>query len=178
MLNDRIETLIISSLMNDEKFARKVLPFIDTEYFKDATEKCIVTKIKSFIEKYNNIPTKEAILIQSREDSNLSQELFDNITEYIKDLSYDKKIDTEFLIEKAESFCQEKAVHNAILSSIRILDGKDKKLGKGSIPELLSQALSVTFDPNVGHDYLEDWEERYNFYHEDLERISLPHYSP
>ena len=175
MVNDRIEELIIKSLLNDGQYTQKVLPFIDENYFSDVTEKTIVRKVKLFIETYKDIPTKEAILITINKDTNLTQEIYDNISEYLSKLIYDndKRPNDEWLLEETEKFCQEKSIHNAIIDSVRILDGTDKKQTSNAIPDLLSKALSVSFDSHIGHDYLDDSQERFDFYHSNEEKISF-----
>lgn len=164
----RIETTILKNLIHNEEYSRKVLPFLSKDFFDDETERTLYSTINSHIEEYNNLPTEEVLKITLGELTN--ENLYQNCLEYIKEL--DKTdIDGEWLIDKTEEFCQEKAVHNAIMDSIRIIDGSDKEKTKGAIPEILSKALSISFDNHIGHDWLEDFAARYDFYHKVEERI-------
>lgn len=154
------------NLIWNEPFARKVLPFVRDNYFTDNREKTVYRNIESFITKYNALPTREALLISVEDTEGMRDNELKDIQEIISTLenNKDEKPDENWLIEQTEKFCQEKAVYNAVLESITILDGKTSK-SKGAIPQILSDALSVSFDPNVGHDYLQDYEMRYEFYH-------------
>jgi hypothetical protein len=156
----------LRNLIWNEPFARKVLPFVRDNYFTDNREKTVYRNIESFITKYNALPTREALLISVEDTEGIRDNELKDIQEIISTLenNKDEKPDENWLIEQTEKFCQEKAVYNAVLESITILDGKTSK-SKGAIPQILSDALSVSFDPNVGHDYLQDYEMRYEFYH-------------
>ena len=164
----RIETTILSNLIHNEDYSRKVLPFLDERFFQDEVEKNIYLTINQHIEKYNTLPTQEILEITL--DSKIGGSVFDSCIEYLPNL---KKTDTdiEWLIDTTEEFCQEKAVYNAIMDSIRIIDGSDKEKTKGAIPEILSKALSISFDHHIGHDWLEDFASRYEFYHKIEERV-------
>lgn len=166
------EQLILRHLLNDDNYARRILPYLKPEYFADRIEKTIYEQIDSFIQKYNSLPTKEALVLELDSKSQLTDKEFSDCGEYISSLSVDQPEDQEWLIKKTEEFCQEKAVYNAIMESISILDatGKENR-DKGAIPELLSEALSVSFDPNIGHDFVEDADERFDFYHRKEERV-------
>ena len=166
------EQLILRHLLNDDNYARRILPYLRPEYFADRIEKTIYEQIDSFIQKYNSLPTKEALVLELDSKSQLTDKEFSDCGEYISSLSVDQPEDQEWLIKKTEEFCQEKAVYNAIMESISILDatGKDVR-DKGAIPELLSEALSVSFDPNIGHDFVEDADDRFDFYHRKEERV-------
>lgn len=168
----KIENAILKHLIYDEEYTRKVLPFIKAEYFSDRSEKTLYEEIVGFVSKYNTNPTYESLVIQISEKS-LNQEEYVNITDYIKELDSSKTdlCKMDWLIEKTEKFCQDRAIYNAVLESITILDGKSKNADKGAIPDILSKALSVSFDSSIGHDYLDDYEERYNFYHKVEEKI-------
>ena len=166
-MQQRIETLILKNLIHNEEYSRKVLPFLSTDYFLEHTDKLLYQQIESFITKYNNLPTKEALVIEL-DNTPLKDEEFENVSELITHLEgeKDEKSDLSWLLETTEKFCQDKAIYNAVVNSIKILDEPEKsKDDKGAIPELLTDALSVSFDPHVGHDYLLDSDDRYDFYH-------------
>jgi replicative DNA helicase len=169
----RLEQTILKNLIYNEEYLRKVLPFIKEDYFTDRTDRAIFTEISKFTDSYNSTPTIEALELAVKERRNLTDEEVEkcetNLQEIAKTREELSKI--EWLVDKTEKFCQEKAIYNAVLGSISILDGKDKTQDKGSIPKLLSDALAISFDSSVGHDYLENSDERYDFYHKKEERI-------
>jgi len=169
----RLEQTIIKSLIYNDEYLRKVLPFIKEEYFNDKTEKELFKEITSFTTIYNSLPSIESLIISIKEKTYLTDEEVKNSESYLEEIEKNKESssDLKWLIDKTEKFCQEKAIYNAVLDSISILDGKDKNHDKGAIPKILSDALSVTFDNSVGHDYLQDSDERYDFYHRKEERI-------
>ena len=168
----RTEQTILKNLIYNEEFSRKVLPFIQTDYFSDRTEKLVHQEVTSFILKYNALPTFESLYLSVKEKNGLQDEEVKRFVEYLSELRPEtEKPKLEWLVDITEKFCQEKAVYNAVLNSIHILDGKDKVHDKGAIPKLLSDALAVGFDTNVGHDYLQDSDSRYEFYHRKEERI-------
>jgi archaellum biogenesis ATPase FlaH len=154
---------------------RKSLPFLKDEYFTDRSEKVIYDEILSFTNAYNSTPSVEAITLAIKERRNLTNEEVEKCETYLQEIEQssktEQKTDNNWLIDKTEKFCQEKAIYNAVLNSISILDGKDKTNDKGAIPKILSDALAVSFDNSVGHDYLEDSDGRYEFYHRTEERI-------
>jgi len=165
----RIETTILSNLINNEDYCRKSLPFITEDLFHDETEKTLFKTISEHIEKYNTLPSLEIIGITVN-DLPLNENLHKNVIEYLNDLNTKEKDET-WLLDKTEEFCQEKAVHNAIMKSIQILNGQEKNLSKGAIPEILSKALSISFDHHIGHDWIEDFSQRFDFYHKVESRI-------
>jgi|TARA_R110000823_G_scaffold78546_8_gene178999 archaellum biogenesis ATPase FlaH len=166
------EIVILKHLLNDETYARRTLPYLKAEYFSDRIEKTVYEQIDKFVDKYNTLPTKEALSIELDGSSTLNDKEFEDCVDYIGNLVVDQKEDEDWLITVTEKFCQEKAVYNAIMESISILDSSgDEARDKGAIPDLLSEALSVSFDPNIGHDFLEDAESRYEFYHRKEERV-------
>jgi replicative DNA helicase len=169
----KLEQAILKNLVYNEEYLRKVLPFLKPEYFSDRTEKTIFNEITSFTETYNTTPAIEAIGIAVKERNSLTDDEVEKCQTYLKEIESNKETSTEiqWLVDKTEKFCQEKAIYNAVLGSISILDGKDKQNEKGSIPKILSDALAVSFDTTVGHDYLENSDERYEFYHRKEERI-------
>ena len=164
----KIETTILKHLLNDENYTRRTLPYLKPEYFSERSDKLVYESIDQFVNKYNNMPTREALILEIDSESNISDTDFNACKDVIGELVVDEEENQDWLIEITEKFCQEKALYNAIMSSIAIIDGKDEK---GKIPELLTDALAVSFDPNIGHDFIDDSEERYDFYHKVEERI-------
>jgi len=163
----------LRNLIRNEDYLRKVLPFLKNEYFTDKTEKIIYEEINKFTETYNSTPTIESIELAVKERRNLSDEELEKSKSYLHEIASfkDEESKVQWLTDKTEKFCQERAIYNAVLGSISILDGKDKSNDKGAIPKILSDALAVSFDNSVGHDYLENSNERYEFYHRKEERI-------
>lgn len=169
----RLEQVILRNLIANEDYMRKVLPFLRDEYFLDRTDKNIFTEIRKFSDTYNSTPSPEAIEIAIQERRNLKSEEVESCLTAIQEfrVKNDEPPKLDWLVNKTESFCQEKAVYNAVLNSISILDGKDSTQEKGAIPKILSDALAISFDSSVGHDYLDDSDSRYEFYHRKEERI-------
>jgi replicative DNA helicase len=168
----RIETTILNSLFFDEEYNRKVLPFIDEAYFQDETERTVFTKVKEFFEEYNAPPSKAAIAIELDNDANLNENLFDNSNKLLEIVAVEHEtVSDEWLLVNTEKFCQEKAVYNGVMESISIIDGNVDGVGSGSIPEIMTKALSVCFDNHIGHDFLEDAENRFDFYRKKESRI-------
>lgn len=165
-----IETNILSQLINSESYARKVLPFLKEEYFQTVTDRLIVTKIKQYMEKYNVPPSKEALIIEL-DDEELREVDYNESVSQVERMTVDEDTNEQWLIDKTEEFCQEKAVYNAIMESIHIIDGKSKDKTKTAIPQVLSDALAVSFDNHIGHDFIEDYRERFDFYHHKEERV-------
>ena len=151
---------------------RKVLPFIKPDYFQ-GVYRTLFKEAGKYVAKYNKLPTSETLIIELQESSNISNEQFQMSTDIIPQLFTTEKIDHDWLLDSTEKWCQDRAIHNAIMESISIIDGKHDKLTKGALPDLLSKALGVAFDTNVGHDYVENAEERYEFYHTEEDRISF-----
>jgi replicative DNA helicase len=148
------------------------MPFIQPEYFSDNTEKTIFSEVKEFVEKYKNLPTHEALVINFTESKNLTEAQVRSSIDLLNDLHKEKNEPSElqWLTEQTEKFCQDKAIYNAIMDAVQILDTKTNK-DKGEIPKILSDALGVSFDRNIGHDYITDYQERYDFYHKKEERV-------
>ena len=169
---NRIETTILSNLFFREEYTRKVLPFIKKDYFSTRTEQLLFEEIYKFIDSYNNLPTKETILIELNNRKDINEEEHTQIKEYVSGLS-DEKSDEQWLIDTTEKFCKDRAVHNAVLSGIKILDGKDKAMTPEAIPSILSDALAVSFDNHVGHDYIEDAKSRFDWYHTKEKRFQF-----
>jgi replicative DNA helicase len=161
-----IEKIILHNLLKNEEYTRKVIPFLKEEYFMDRIEKIIFNSIHSFIIKYNSLPSKDTIVIDLS-NAPLSEDEFKEATSIVDYINNEKDDSDEgWLLEQTENFCKDKAVYNAIMESIHIIDGKsntDKT--ENAIPEILSDALSVSFDAHIGHDYIEDADERFQFYH-------------
>lgn len=170
---NRLELSILKNLTYNEEYTRKVLPFIDVEYFSDNTEKLVFKEIADFVERYKTLPTHEALMINFSESKSHTEEQVRGAMDILKELHAHKDEPTEmqWLTEQTEKFCQDKAIYNAIMESVSILDDKKSLKAKGEIPKILSDALGVSFDQNVGHDYLDDYESRFAFYHQKEERI-------
>lgn len=166
-----IEKQILSSLIEKDSYARKVLPFVSDQYFSSESEKIVFNKIKQYFTDYNSLPTNEALMIEISNDTKLTEAQFNDVCDLVQSLSCDKDTNEQWLVDKTEQFCQEKAVYNAIMDSIQIIDGNDASKTKQTIPQILSDALAVSFDNHVGHDYIEDSEQRYDFYHTKEEKI-------
>lgn len=167
-----IDKLILSHLLHNEDYGRRVLPFIKEEYFLEKSFRTTFKLIEEHVTKYNVFPTKEALFIELQNAVGVDSGEYKSTTELISDLNdtpTDTKID--WLLDQTEKFCQDKAVYNAIYKSIKILEDKNGNLTKGSIPKLLQDALSVSFETNIGHDFIEDAEKRYDYYHTDVARI-------
>lgn len=158
-----VETLILSNLVSNEPFLRKALPFLKEEYFAQKPDKIIFNLVSQYVAKYNNLPAKSALDIELEALTNINDKELSDIKSKIAEFSAEK-VDLEWLLGQAEKFCQDRAIFNALMESISIVDGKSNN-AKGNIPEILSAALSVTFDSNIGHDFLDDYESRYDFYH-------------
>jgi len=160
-----IEKLILHSLLKNEPYSRKVTPFLKREYFHDRSVRFVFESIHDFILKYNNLPTKEALYIILDKNKSITQDELKRVSNIVEEISNSKEsCDMEWLFAETETFCKEKAVYNAIMESISIIDGKSQN-SQGAIPDILSKALAVSFDVHIGHDYIEDYEQRYEFYH-------------
>ena len=169
----RLEKTILKNLVYNEQFTRKVLPFIKSEYFSDPTEKLVFKEVFEFVNKYKNLPTHEALVINITERKNLTEPQVKDAIDLLNQITNEKDTPPEiqWLTEQTEKFCQDKAIYNAIMESVGILDDKDGKKTKGEIPQLLADALGVSFDSNVGHDYMQDSDNRYDFYHKVETRV-------
>ena len=168
----RIEEVILRNLVGNDEYIRKVVPFLSNEYFHDSQERILFEEIAKHITKYNGLPTKETLLISLDALDTITEDQFSELSELVSKIDADEsKTDDQWLLDETEKFCKDKALYNAIMRSINIIDDKKTTVGTGEIPTILSDALAVSFDPNVGHDYIEDSEERYDFYHRVEERI-------
>ena len=159
-----MEKTILSHLIYNEKYGRKVLPFIKPEYFQSDTDKTVFDLIYSYATKYNQFPTKEALYIDLENKTSLNEQTFKDVRQMVSELSIDETTNLDWLVDKTEEFCQEKALFNALRESIKVMD-KNSKVPKGSIPKLLQDALQVSFDSHVGHDFVEDASDRFDEYH-------------
>ena len=160
----------MTSLITNIQFLRKVIPFLKPEYFHETIEKEIFLEIDNYVSKYSDIPSKEALLIGIDERKNLTDDQYKTITEYINSVE-PSDVNDDWLVEETEKFCKDKSIYNAVLKSIAIIDGKDKEVSVQALPEILTEALSVSFDKNVGHDYYESSDDRFEFYHRKEEKI-------
>ena len=167
---ERIETTILRSLAYHDEYSRKVLPFIRVEYFTDYTEKVVFEEICKFIFKYNKLPNEEILRVEVDNRTDLNESTYKEVTDYISKLP-GEELDFQWLTDTTEKWCRDKAIYLALMESISIVDGQDEKKNKDAIPSILSDALAVSFDSNVGHDYLQDYAERYSFYHQKEEKI-------
>ena len=169
-MNQSIERTALTNLITNEDYAKKVLPFIKKDYFDGREEKIIFEEITNFVDKYKKIPTGHALEIEVGERKDLTETEYKKIVNIIQTLS-PTDVDFDWLVDTTEKFCKDKAIYNAIVEGISIIDGKDKNKTPDSIPSILTDALAVCFDNAVGHDYLADSESRYEFYHKVEERI-------
>ena len=166
----RLESTILSNLIHNEEYTRKVIPFIKEDYFSDYTEKSIFKSINQYTEKYNNSPNIEALLIDVQKIS-LNEDQYKSVQDYISNNITDSEVETQWCVNETEKWCKDRAIYNAIFSGIQIIDGKNKDQTPEAIPEILTEALAVSFDVHVGHDYIEQSDERYDFYHTIEEKI-------
>ena len=164
MNNERLEITILRNLIFNEDFTRKTLPFINEIYFPKREEKILFQEIDSFVQKYKNLPTKESILIELSNRKDINEDENRLVKELISQLN-PEDVEQQWLLDTTEKFCKDRAVHNAVLDGIKILDGKDKKRTQEAIPSILADALAVSFDNHIGHDYIEDAEARFKYYH-------------
>ena len=162
--NERIEITILRNFFYNEGFTRKTLPFVKPDYFTNRIEKLLYEEIENFVHKYKNLPTKESILIEISRRKDINEEELKLIKDIVTNFN-DEKSDLQWLLDTTEKFCKDRAVHNAVLSGIKILDGKDKEKHPESIPGILSEALAVSFDNHIGHDYINDADSRFDWYH-------------
>jgi len=166
----RIETKILANLIYDEQYCRKVIPFIKKEYFADRKEAIVADEIVSFFTKYNKPATKEVLSIEVSNRKDINDKEMSELSDYINTLSHEP-VNEDWMLENTEKFCKDRAVYNGVLKAIGIIDGKDKVYTKDSIPSILSDALAVSFDNHIGHDYIDDHNSRYDFYHRVEEKI-------
>ena len=167
---EKVEFLILRNLLYNEEFLRKVLPFLKGDYFEDTNQKTVFEEISSFVEKYNEPMTKEALSIEIGKRSDINESSYKELNHLVSCLD-DVSVEFNWLIDTTETWCRDRAIYLALMDSINIADGNDAKKTRDAIPSILSDALSVSFDNHVGHDYLEDYLERYESYHRKEDRI-------
>ena len=164
MENERIEVTILRNLIFNEDFTRKTLPFINEIYFPKREEKILFQEIDNFVQKYKNLPTKESLLIELGYRKDINEQENKIVKDLLNTLNAED-VEQKWLLDTTEKFCKDRAVHNAVLEGIKILDGKDKKRSQEAIPSILADALAVSFDKNIGHDYIQDADSRFKYYH-------------
>ena len=167
---EKIEIIILKNLIHNETYFRKVLPFIKSDYFEDQNQKVVFEEILKFAQEYNQLPTKEILCIEVEKRSDINDSSFKDVVELINTFD-DSPTDLTWIIDTTEKWCRDRAIYLALMESIHIADGKDEKKNRDSIPTILSDALAVSFDTHIGHDYLNDYEERYESYHKKEEKI-------
>ena len=172
MLTQTIERTTLSNLIHNEDYCRKVIPFIKPLYFSNRDERVVFEEIEKFLEKYNALPTQETLTIGVDSRKDLTDEEYKKIVELIGSLEK-TEVDLQWLHDETEKFCKDKAIYNAVLDGIKIIDGKDKQRTPEAIPTILSDALAVSFDLTVGHDYVDDGLNRYEFYHKKEDKIKF-----
>ena len=166
---DKVEILILRNLLYNEEYLRKVIPFIKPDYFEDANQKVVFQEIDNFVQEYNQPATKEVLCIEVEKRSDINDSSFTEITKLISYLE-DVPTDYDWLVNTTEKWCRDRAIYLALMESISLADGKDKEKDRDAIPGILSNALAVSFDAHVGHDYLLDYEARYESYHRTEDR--------
>ena len=171
-MKNRIEQVILENLIKDDAYVRKVIPFLKPEYFMQYEDKKVFDIIHSFVEKYNNPPSKQAIILAVNEDTSLNEDSHAKCMEVINTLNGDE-VNRDWLVDETEKFCKDKALYLGVMESIQIIDGKKKDMSTDALPSILSEALSVGFDTNIGHDFIEDAEKRYDFYHRLEEKVEF-----
>jgi archaellum biogenesis ATPase FlaH len=162
--NERIEITVLRNFIFNEAFTRKALPFCKEDYFTNRNERILFREIDIFVNKYKNIPTKEALVIELGQRKDINEDEFKSVKELLESLT-SETVDLQWLFDTTEKFCKDRAVHNAVLTGIKILDKKDPRLTPEAIPGILADALAVSFDNHIGHDYIEDATRRFDFYH-------------
>ena len=170
MATERIEDTILRNLFCNEQYYRKVVPHLDGEYFQDPIEKVLFEEILDFSGKYDKVPTKEVVRINLGNRTDLTEDTYKSTSVKLETLT-DEWVDFDWLVDSTEKWCQDRAIYNALLKSVKIADGNDEKLSKDAIPTILQEALGVTFDEHIGHDYIESADDRYEFYHREEEKI-------
>jgi len=168
-ITNQLPTHILNHLLNNEEYCRRVVPYLKKEYF-EGTHKTVFDLIVQFVSKHNKLPTSKVLELELRK-INAPEDVLNNASRLISEISSKSDVDTDYLIQESEKWCREKAIYNAIMDSITIIDGKDKERSEGAIPEILSDALGVSFDQAIGHDYIDNSDERFEFYNKKEDRI-------
>ena len=166
-----IENTVLANLIFNDDYYRRVYPYIKSEYFDDNTQKKIFETYSHYVDEFKEPPSIEALKISIDKRKDLNEDAYKNVMDQVSELKRDPDTNLDWLVSETEKFCQDKDLFNAIRKAILVIDGEDKEMDKGSLPELLSNSLSVSFDTSIGHDYLEDYEGRYDFYHRKEERL-------
>jgi len=169
-MSERIEETILRNLLFNEEYYRKVVPFLKAEYFNEYHERILFEEVAEFSSKYDKVPTQEVLSINLQNRNDLTEDTFQSSLSTLKSLG-DEWVDFNWLLDATEKWCQDRAIYLALMQSIKIADGGDKKLSKDAIPGILQEALAVSFDEHIGHDYIEQAEARYEFYHRTEEKI-------
>ena len=167
---DSIEITVLKNLIHNDEYSRKVVPFINKDYFEEFHEKIIFEEVCKFIVKYNSLPTKEVLKIESEKRTDITEDVYAKVCDCVELLD-DTPNDFQWLLDTTEKWCKDRAIYLALVESISIADGNNDKKNQDAIPSILSDALAVSFDNQVGHDYLEDYEERYESYHREEDKI-------
>lgn len=167
---DKIEILILRNLLHNEEYLRKAVPFIKSEYFEDVQQKIVFEEVLNFVNEYNQPATKEVLCIEVEKRQDINDTSFQEITKLISYLD-DVPTDYSWLLDTTEKWCRDRAIYLALMESIALADGTDKEKNRDAIPGILSDALAVSFDTHIGHDYLLDYEERYESYHRKEDKI-------
>ncbi len=167
---EKIETTILRNLIFNDDYCRKVLPFLKNEYFENIHEKVVFEEISKFILNYDNLATKEVLLIETEKRTDITEDTYKVICDYVKNLD-DSDADDQWLLDTTEKWCRDRAIYLALMESIKIADGQDEKKNRDAIPSILQSALAVSFDDHIGHDYLQDYLERYESYHKKEDKI-------
>jgi replicative DNA helicase len=169
---DKVEILILRNLIYNEEYLRKVVPFIKADYFEDPIQRTVFEEVSSFVQEYNQPATKEVLCIETEKRSDINDSSFKEITKLISYLE-DVPTDFDWLCDTTEKWCRDRAIYLALMESIALADGKDEKKDRDAIPSILSDALAVSFDTHIGHDYLLDYEARYETYHRKEDKIEF-----
>jgi len=169
---DKVEILVLRNLLYNEEYLRKVVPFIKADYFEDSQQKIVFEEILNFVNEYNQPATKEVLCIEVEKRQDINDTSFQEITKLISYLE-DVPTDYSWLLDTTEKWCRDRAIYLALMESIALADGKDKEKDRDAIPSILSDALAVSFDSHVGHDYLLDYEARYESYHRKEDKIEF-----
>jgi len=172
LVMDKVEFLILRNFLHNEQYTRKVIPFVKPEYFEDTNQKIVFQEILNFVQKYNQLATKEVLCIEVEKSKDINEDSFKQVLQLIECLD-DVPIEFDWLVDTTEKWCRDRAIYLALMESIHIADGKDEKKNRDSIPSILSDALAVSFDTAIGHDYLLDYEKRYESYHEKEQKIEF-----
>ena len=167
---DKIEFLVLKNLLHNEEYLRKTVPFIKAEYFEDYNQKVVFEEILDFVSQYNETPTKEVLSIEIEKRSDINEDTYKELIHLVDHLD-DQPVEYDWLVNTTEKWCRDRAIYLALLESISIADGNVKEKAPDAIPSILSDALAVSFDSHVGHDYLLDYEDRYKFYNTKEDKI-------